>query len=155
MRTWSRNHKRKYKPNVWDMNDSPLMHDEMRVLFGESAYLLEYLHMASFKDIFNGRGSTPTGMALEDSDFAQQYPMLYIMLSKTEDDDGKPRQVCTLTLVCEDGQAKCGINERNYGLSLWRSSGSILGVFAELEEALGERPVDWRKVQWKGRGAKP
>lgn len=151
MRFNTRNHKRGRRQNPWDENDSPLMHDEMRVLFGESSYLQEYMQMATFKDIFNGRGPVANGMALEDSGFAEQYPTLYVMLTKTTDDEGKSRQVCTLTIVCEDGQAKGGINERNHGLSLWRSAASILGVLAELEEALGERPVEWRQVKWQGK----
>lgn len=147
--------KHKHHQREWEINDFPLMLDEYRVVFGEASYLLEYLQMGVFNDVFNGRKPGSVGMAVDDADFAQRFPVLNQLMCNTADDEGKARQVCTLTIVCEDGQVKCGINERNHGLSLWRSAGTIGGVFAELEEALGERPVEWRKVAWKGRGARP
>jgi hypothetical protein len=91
------------------------------------------------------------GLAVDDAAFALAFPRLHLMMTSLVDDDGRPRQVCTLTIVCEDGQVKCGINERNHALSLWSGCGTLGGAFAALEEALGERPVAWRKSSWKGR----
>lgn len=136
---------------AWEVEDTELLFNERRVLFGEEDFLQEYLAMGSFKDLLGGIRSAGVGLALDDPAFALAFPMLHMMMTSLVDDDGKPRQVCTLTIVCEDGQAKCGINERNHNLSLWTGSGSLGGAFAALEEALGERPVQWRKSTWKGR----
>lgn len=143
-------HKNKRPQRWWEENDSTLLHDQMRVLFGEELYLQEYCYMASFKELLNGQQSGPTGMAVEDPDFGTAFPQLYLLMAKTSDDDGKPRIPCTLTIVCEDGQVKCGVNERNYHLALWTSSASLGGAFQSLEEALAQRPVPWRKTTWKG-----
>lgn len=151
MRFNGRNCKRGFRTNPWDENDSPKMLDEYRALFGEEAYLQGYMQMATFKDLLNGTSTTTGAGALDDSNFAELHPNLFLLLTSTKDDEGKLRQTCTVTIVCEDGQAKCGINERNHGLSLWTSCGELAGVFLALEEALEKRPVQWRKVTWKGR----
>lgn len=108
--------------------------------------------MASFKDIFNGQQNTPGAVAVDDGDFAAQHPVLYQLMAVTVDDDGKKRNVSTVTIVCEQGQVKIGLNERDLMVSLWTSSASLGGAFTALEEALNERPVKWRKVQWRGKG---
>ena len=150
-------HKHRHGPALrhWEIPDSPLMLDEFRALFGESEYMSRYLQMASFKDLIGGKAESEQGRAVDDPAFEGQFPTLFFLMVHTTDDEGKPRLPCTLTIVCEDGQVKCGINERNHHLSLWTSCGGLGAVFASLEEALSERPVKWRKVQWKGRGGKP
>ena|ERR1039457_1111512 len=147
----------KHKPRVypWESEDSTLLLDEYRVVFGEKAFLLEYMQMGRFHDVFNGQSKAGAVTAVNDADFEKQFPTLAALMTLQVDDDQQPRKVCTLTIVCEDGQVKAGINERDRGLSLWTSSQTLGGVFAALEEALGQRPVAWRKVMWKGRGAKP
>jgi hypothetical protein len=107
----------------------------------------------SFMDIFGGAAAHASGCACEDLAFAKQYPTLYRLLTCTMMEEGKPRQVCTLTVICEDGVVKAGLRERTLGLSLWTSSQSILEVFTALEEALAQRPAGWRKLpeKWKGR----
>lgn len=110
--------------------------------------------MASFKELLNGQGKTVGEMAVEDPQFGELFPQLYVLMAKNTDDDGKPRIPCTLTIVCEDGQVKCGVNERNYHLALWTSSATLGGAFQSLEEALAQRPVPWRKTTWKGQGGK-
>lgn len=145
-------HKRRSAPREWETEDSALLHDERRVLFGESRYLLEYMAMGVFEDVFGDVKLAASGRAVDDEAFSQRFPTLSVLMTHTEGPDGAKRQVCTLTIVCEDGQVKCGINERNKGLSLWVSSQSVGGVFAALEEALGQRPVPWRKVGGKTGG---
>jgi len=148
-------HRSRWKRREWDENDSTLLHDEMRVLFGEHKYLQEYMSMGVFKDLLNGQGKRTTGVAVDDDGFAQNFPCLHALMCGLVDDDGSPRQTATLTIVCEDGQVKVGINERNHHLSLWTSSASLGGAFASIEGALTERPVAWRKVTWKGKGGRP
>lgn len=134
----------------WEQADSELLHIEARALFGEESYLQEYMAMGIFTDILGGSAKKAARVELEDEDFEKRFPVLFALMAINKDDEGKDRIPCTITIVCEDGQAKCGINERNHNLSLWISAGSIGGVFAALEEAMGQRPVPWRKVAWKG-----
>jgi hypothetical protein len=135
----------------WEEEDIVRMLEDRRVLFGESGYLEEFMQMSTFSDILGGAKPTVDGTAIDDAEFQAQFPTVWMLMVKTADDAGKKRQVCTLTIVCEDGQAKVGLNERNEHLSLWTSSRSIGGAFAALEEALGERPVKWRRADWKSR----
>lgn len=107
--------------------------------------------MAKFDDIFGGAGKGESDYVFEDQAFRDRYPILFELLASTEKVEGKRRKPCTLTLVAEDGLVKCGLKERDRNLSLWTSSETVGGVFAALEEALGERPVRWRKVEWHGR----
>lgn len=144
-------YKRKHKENQWDEVDSAGLHDEKRALFGEEDYLQRYMQMATFKDVLNGQTTAKGSPAVDDMQFASQFPVCYMFMALTVDDDGKPRQPATITIVCEQGMVKVGINERNLGLSLWTASATLGGAFGALEEALTERPVRWRKVDWKGR----
>lgn len=147
-------HKRRWVRNPWDVEDSPLMLDAYRALFGEVSYIEEYCHMGIFSDVLGGAKPAAIGRAVDDPDFEKQFPTLHMLMAHTSDDEGKARITCTLTVVCEDGMVKCGINERNHHLSLWTASTTLGGAFAALEEALAERPVKWRKVTWRGRGGK-
>lgn len=139
----------------WEFPNTPQVIDEMTALFGEVLFLQEFLHMAKFKDLLNGAGSAPTGVAVEDDTFSQQFPLLYQLMAVEKDDDGSKRLTCTLTIVCEDGSVKCGINERNHHMSLWVTTDRLGSVYTALEEALNARPVQWRKTNWKGRGGRP
>lgn len=119
--------------------------------FDDRTYLDEVMGMAKFDDIFGGAGKGESDYVFVDESFQRQFPVLYELLASTEKVEGKRRKACTLTLVAEDGVVKCGLRERDRNLSLWTSSETVGGVFVALEEALGERPVKWRKVEWHGR----
>ena len=151
MRTGPRPYRSRSIQKFWEVADSTLLHDERRALFGEERYLKEYMLMGVFDDVFSQVKSTANGRALEDPKFEERFPTLYTLLTHLQDEKGQPRQVCTMTLVCEDGVAKVGINERNHHLSLWVSATGIGEAFQRLEEALQERPVAWRKAPRKGR----
>ena len=151
MRPGNRKSKLGKRMRAWEHEDTELLLNERRVLFGEEAFLQEYMAMGAFSDMLGGVKPAAAGLAVDDPAFAIAFPQLHLMMTSLVDDDGKLRQVCTLTVVCEDGQVKCGINERNHNLSLWTGCGTLGGAFAALEEALGERPVQWRKSTWKGR----
>jgi len=135
----------------WEFEDTPSHHDQLRLLGGEVWFLEGYLAMGSFKDVLGGHGNVDPLLAVDDAKFREEFPVLFMLMSSKIDDDQKPRLTCTMTIVCEDGVVKCGINERNLSLSLWTSSESLGGCFCALEEALGERPVPWRRSNWKGR----
>jgi hypothetical protein len=115
----------------------------------EVTILEVYMGKSQFDDVFGGVGKVGRTEAAEDVGFQASYPMLHMLMTAMVEGDGKPRQVCTLNIVCEDGQFKAGLRERDRGLSLWTSCQTLGGVFAALEEAINERPPRWRKVDAK------
>jgi hypothetical protein len=143
--------------NAWDVIDPPGIYYALENWYewvGDEVVLQEILGMGVLSDVF-GKSVAPAGTGqLEDADFSANFPVLYALMTFIIDDAGKSRQTCTLTLVCEDGAVKAGLRERNHEMSLWVTCRSLGGVFAALEEALGERPVAWKKTAWKGKGGK-
>lgn len=117
----------------------------------DSSHYLEILSMPKFSDLLGGAARKGQAQAVEDPTFMQEFPSLFALMAVLVDDDGKPRQGCSLTIVCEDGVVKAGLNERNHELSLWTSAETLGGVFAALEEAIGEHPPRWRRKTWDGR----
>lgn len=111
--------------------------------------------MGIFDFAFSNGENGKTDQAFSDPDWGMQYPILHAFMTMIVDDQGKPRRTSTLMIFCEDGVAKGALRERNHDLTLWMTSSSILGLFTALEEALGKRPIDWRKNQtpskWKGK----
>ena len=101
--------------------------------------------MPSLKDLLGGAARNDLPEAVSDPELAKRFPLLNIMLTRLTDDTDKRRRPCTLTIVCEDGVVKAGLNERDHALSLWTTCQSLGGVFAALEEALGEVPPRWRR----------
>lgn len=132
----------KHFPHHWEMF-SPAVDDAF--------YMEVCMGLNAFDDIFGGAGKKGATCALFDEDFQKQYPILFILMTSTEPEAGKPRQVCTMTIVCEDGVVKAGLRERDRALSLWTSCASLGGVFAALEEACNEKPSRWRRLdaKWK------
>ncbi len=118
----------------------------MWTVLSDFEFLERYLHMSIWDDVFGVAGKVDAESVLEDSGFSKQYPVLAAMLTETPTINGRRRKVCTLTIVCEDGQAKGGLKDRDRDLSLWVSCPSIGGLLAALEEALNERPVSWRRI---------
>lgn len=140
--------------NPWDDILPASVHVQTHVLWeymDDCTYEDLFMGKVSFKDILGAAGKAPGEFVVDDPKFGESFPILYQLMSCSIDDDRKPRKTCTLTMVCEDGQVKLGVKERNHNLSLWTSSQTLGGAFAALEEALSESPVKWRKVEWKGR----
>jgi len=117
--------------------------------YGTDDQIMEYLMGMSFKKLFGGTVRRDMETALDDADFLKRWPVLNMLLVNLKDDDGKLRLPCTLTIVCEHGMAKAGLRERNEGLNLWVSSGTIMGVFDALEEAVQADPPQWRRMPEK------
>lgn len=109
--------------------------------------------MGAFSNAFEAHEAGNPNQAFSDPDFATKWPTLHAFLTQVQDDSGKPRKTSTVLIFTEDGHAKAVLKERDHDLSLWVTSGSLLGVFEALEEALQKRPIDWRKNQtdrkWK------
>lgn len=107
--------------------------------------------MINFKDLLGGSVRVGNPRAVDDQTFELEFPTLFALMAVTIDEDGKVRKGCSLTIVCEDGVVKAGLNERNYELSLWTSSEDLGGVFVALERACCETPPRWRKKTWDAR----
>lgn len=106
--------------------------------------------MLKLSDILGAKQNTGTPAAA-DKEVGKKYPALHLMLTATQDDEGKLRQTCTMTIVCESGLWKAGLRERDRSMSLWRSSKTLEGVYGALEEALTGGEADWRESDSKSR----
>lgn len=82
--------------------------------------------------------------AAEDKAMEKKFPAITLLMTATADDDGKPREVATMTIVCEDGLWKGGIRDRDSQASLWRSGTSLDALMVNLEAALVSGAADWR-----------
>lgn len=147
--------KRGFCINRWSYVDPPEVCVWMETIWQYGRGNLSYygdVFMPPLSDIFGGAGAPPRANAFEDAAFAEQYPTVYLLMTQTKNDQGVKRQVCSLTLVCEDGQLKLGLRERDLDLSLWTSSPTLAQAFSALEEALAVRPSQWRRPGGKGKG---
>lgn len=110
--------------------------------------------MDVFADAFQGQEPESADRVCIDAKLAESYPVLNEFLTATPMLNGKRRKVATLNVVYEDGRCKVGLRERDRELSLWVSAESLGDALKALEEALNERPVQWRKVNgdYKSRG---
>lgn len=112
-------------------------------------YVLRSIHEANnmgiFDTAFNNGESGKPDQAFTDPDFGLKHPTLHAFLTSVVDDAGKKRLTSTVLIFCEEGHAKAVLRERNHDLSLWVTAKSILEAFEELEEALQNRPIEWRK----------
>lgn len=96
-----------------------------------------------------------------DPKLAAAYPALCEHLCRSRDDDGKPRQTCSLTLFGASGGFRGFLNDRDSGASIAVHSESFTGLLAALEADLQSdsphwtwRPdVDGKKGRKSGRGA--
>jgi len=84
--------------------------------------------------------------AAKDADFEDRFPCINILMTATVDDAGKPRQPCTLNLVCETGLFKGGLRDKDSNSSLWRSAPTFSGLLEALEKALETGEADWRET---------
>lgn len=82
--------------------------------------------------------------AAEDEAMGKDFPAIILLLTATVDDEGKPRQTATLTIVCEDGLFKGGIRDRDANASLWRSGATLRLLFESLEGQLQSGQAEWR-----------
>jgi hypothetical protein len=82
--------------------------------------------------------------AATDEAMGHDFPAIMLLLTATVDDDGKPRQTATLTIVCEDGLFKGGLRDRDANASLWRSGATLKALFTSLESQLQSGAAEWR-----------
>jgi len=96
-----------------------------------------------------GQGNVAVRM---DGEFSRAHPTLMEFLTRTAYDDGKARQVSTITLMAEEGAWKGCLNDRDCLRSVWVTGDAPGAVLDALEATLsGEAEPDWRYYQaWKG-----
>jgi hypothetical protein len=76
---------------------------------------------------------------------AAKYPALLEFLTGATWDDGSVRVLGTALLFAEDGRIKCCLNDKDGGMVGFRVLGSLTVALAEIERALCERDVEWRR----------
>jgi len=90
-----------------------------------------------------GPGSVPAA-------FVALYPALWDYLSEDRFDDGKRREVATVTLFVVDGGFRACINDKANHRVGFVSGATLEGLLASLEANLATDEMDWRSAK-KGR----
>lgn len=103
-----------------------------------------------FLEMALSKGNRPKAAAdgpppLKDVGFAKTYPVTWDYLTQTRWEDGSARLTATLLLFASEGILKGMLNDRDAQQTLWVASGTVMGVFAALEAALGDERADWRQ----------
>lgn len=113
---------------------------------GREDYAVKYVSRPS-----KGAPASQLG-AVVDTQLQARCPALWEYLTCDRWEDGKPRQVSTLLVFCEDGVWKACLNDRAAARSLWVVLDVPSGAWDAVERTLtGERP-DWRPNRSQGRG---
>jgi hypothetical protein len=81
-----------------------------------------------------------------DEESSLLFPSLWSYLTETVWEDGKARQVATLTVFCEDGLVKICLSDRALERSGWVSAGSLNEALSSLEAKLTSDCFEWRKA---------
>jgi hypothetical protein len=94
-----------------------------------------------------------------DPKLAGAYPALSEHLCRTRDDDGQPRQTCSLTIFGAAGGFRGFLNDRDTGAAIAVTADTFTGLLAALEADLqSDRPNwTWRPEsngKGKGKGGK-
>lgn len=97
-----------------------------------------------FDQADGGRGFGRNGNCLIlDQVWAQEYPALFAYLAQDKVGD-EVREVATLRISVEVGQATVVLTDREYGRVAFYAAGSISGALAGMDAALAEGKLDWR-----------
>lgn len=87
-----------------------------------------------------------------DAEFARMYPTIAAYLSDDRWDDGKPRELSSLTVSIVGGLLQLALNDKARGCSCYSSAPSLGEALALLDNAVLEERVQWRV--WKQGGEK-
>jgi hypothetical protein len=99
-------------------------------------------------DVANVRGGLP---AAADPAWAKGIPLVLEYLTQTAWEDGKPREVATITIVAEGGSWRVCLNDRAMSRSCWISGETVHKALEALEKALQEDKAGWRATKPWGR----
>jgi hypothetical protein len=114
-------------------------------------YLEEFMFMGMFSKAFGKATKQLKDRAGEDAELSVKFPTVEGFLCLLQDDEGKPRQTCTFTVVVEDGMFKGGLKDRDHQMSVWRSGETLEKLLEALETCLAEGTADWKKSDYKSR----
>jgi len=82
-----------------------------------------------------------------DPSFFKSYPLLAAGLCDPWWDDGKPRQVWTITLSFDGPNANVCVNDKELGQGSYTTAASLQEALALIEGALKANTLSWRR--WK------
>jgi hypothetical protein len=102
---------------------------------------------AFFKKPGGASGVKKGGMMLEDKDFQKECPTLYAYVAAPTWPDGSARELSTVIVFVEDGRIKGCLSDKDTGMTLWASSGTLAGLWEALEARLTGDEVDWRPAR--------
>jgi hypothetical protein len=84
---------------------------------------------------------------LPEDPFLQHIPLIAALLTDAWWDDGKPREVCGLTVRFTSDSCQVSINDTDGKQSITTTSYSLEAALSEMEKGLSEGKSMWRK--WK------
>jgi hypothetical protein len=83
-------------------------------------------------------------LGLTDEDFAMQYPLITQYLIDRRWDDGKLRELSTLTLSAPEGTIQLGLNDKDARRTLYTSAATVAEALELMERAIREAQGTWR-----------
>lgn len=89
-----------------------------------------------------GVGDTPN-----DPIFRSRFPTIWEYMTTARYDSGESRELSTLMVLFEHGQAKCCLNDRAEHRSMWVSAESFEGALKALEASLEAETGTWKQYQ--------
>jgi len=93
------------------------------------------------------------GKVVPPEDIVSRFPALWEYLSLDRWEDGKKREVSSLTLFWGDGRLKAALNDKANGRVLFSAGTSLSDLLVSLEAALVSGDAEW-KVSAAGRPRK-
>lgn len=104
------------------------------------------VHMSILASVFKTVKNAAGEVAATDAQMERDFPGITELMTATPLVGKVRRATSTLTVVCEDGQWKVGLRDRDNQVSLWRSGLSLVAALRCLEEGLQAGTVDWRRT---------
>lgn len=83
--------------------------------------------------------------ACPDPAFLKNYPTLAQGMSDTWWEDGKPRELWTLTVRFDTNSVNLCVNDRGANMGLYTTGESLDDALALLEECLSQGTASWRR----------
>lgn len=84
-----------------------------------------------------------------DAVFAKDYPTLAYGMCDGTWDDGKPREVWTISIRMKEKGVLVTVTDKNYGECLYTEAEDLVGALAAVEECLSQGTASWRKFNRK------
>lgn len=95
------------------------------------------------EQVKQGASGASSGAVVPD-DVSKPYPALWEYLSLDRWDDGRSREVASLTLFWGDGRLKCALNDKANKRVLFAAGESLGALLATLESLLASGDAEWK-----------